>query len=203
MLYTNEDVSSAREVLGALWPLLRPGLWHSTAAGRYHSILKDGEIRPDGGQGGNVYKGSYAVHMEAVSLFDFESASEDEALGTYKKWCDFLWRRDNGPLTVWIGLKRDLLPGRLMLPTEIREGAVRASKNWYPRVEACHLGPVPADAFDRVLAVSTTTPLTFELLAIGEAALPRLDELAEEWRKPPDEEDLIVERLRAARTRSE
>jgi hypothetical protein len=99
-------------------------------------------------------------------------------------------------------LNRDLLPGRMILAKEAGEVALAASKKWYPRVEACHIGPVPAGAFDRVFAVRTTHPCAFETLAIGEAALPRLDQLAEEWRKSPGEDDLIIERLRAARSRA-
>jgi hypothetical protein len=76
MLYTDEDVRSARETLGTLWPLLRPGLWHSTPPARYKSSLEDGQIRPDGGHDGNVYEGSFAASVNAVSLFDFETASE-------------------------------------------------------------------------------------------------------------------------------
>ena len=62
-----EAVASARQTLGDLWPLLKPGLWHSTPWERYCEILANGEIRPDGGQNGNVYSGSYAASIEAVS----------------------------------------------------------------------------------------------------------------------------------------
>ena len=177
MFYSVEDVASARQTLGTLWPLLRPGLWHSTPPTRYRPILDRGEIRPDGGQGGNVYTGSLAVSMGAVSLFDFESASEEDALGTFGRWCTHLWRPDiDTRLTVWIGLNRDELPGRLILAKEGGERAMSEGKNWYPRVEACHIGAVPDSAFTAVLAVY---PCGSEELPRGSAALPRLDELAE------------------------
>jgi hypothetical protein len=97
LFYSREDLASARQALGDLWLLLRPGLWHSTPPTRYRAILDDGEIRPDGGQEGNVYKGSLAVSIGAVSLFDFESASEEDALGTFRKWCTHCGRPTSTP----------------------------------------------------------------------------------------------------------
>lgn len=190
MFYSDEDVASARADLGALWPLLRPGLWHSTPPTRYRAILDSGEIRPDGGQGGNVYKGSLAVSICAVSLFDFESASEEDALGTFRQWCTHLWSPDiDTRLTVWIRLKRDLLPGRLILATEVGELVTREEKNHYPRVEACHLGPVPANAFIDIIAVGCCG---FERLPIGPATLPRLVELAEQCPEDPNAQLLRI-----------
>jgi hypothetical protein len=76
-----------------------------------------------------------------------------------------LWPPDiNTRLTVWIRLKRDLLPGRLILAKEVGELSTREGKNYYPRVEACHLGPVPASVFTDTIAVS---PGGFERLPIG------------------------------------
>jgi hypothetical protein len=141
MFYSREDVAGARRALGDLWLLLRPGLWHSTPPTRYRAILDDGEIRPDGGQGGNVYKGSLAVSIGAVSLFDFESASEEDALGTFKKWCTHLWPPNiDTRLTVWIRVERDLLPGRLILAKQVGELATSKGKNHYPRVKLATLG---------------------------------------------------------------
>ncbi len=197
MLYSSEDVASARETLGNLWPMLRPGLWHMTVLARFRAILAAGEIKPDGGKQGNVYQGSFAKSVGAVSLFDFESASEEDALGTFQKWSAHLCAPYDR-LTIWIGLSRDrLLPGRLMLADKVGECAV--GKLWYPRIEACHLGPIPADAFAAVLAVSTAKPYQCEALPIGAAALRRLPELAEQW---PDPETPLLRRLRAARLRS-
>ena len=109
MHYSDEDVTSARQTLGNLWPELRRGLWHSTPAERYVAILNDGEIKTDGGQNGNVYGGSLAVSMKAVSLFDFENADEYYTLGTLgKKWSPHLLGFET-PVRVWIGLNRDQL----------------------------------------------------------------------------------------------
>ncbi len=197
MHYYPEVLRDARRALGRLWPSLRPGLWHSTPAGRYGAILADGEIRPDGGPNGNVYRGSYAASIEAVSLFDFENCSEDDALGTYRNWVSHL-RVQETPVTVWIGLNRDQLPGRLILADEGYNLAL-GNGNWYPRVEACHVGLVPACAFAGVLAVSTAKPHQFETLVSGAAALPRLRELAEQW---PNPEDPTVRILRAGRAQN-
>ncbi len=193
MQYSDEDVASARRTLGNLWPLLRPGLWHSTPAERYGAIITAREIRPDGGQNGNVYRGSLAVSMKAVSLFDFKNADEDYTLGTLgRKWSTHRQGFET-PVRVWIGLNRDRLPGRLILADEVGELARNKKMNLYPRVEACHVGPIPARAFATVLAVSTADPGQFETLANGAAALPRLDELAEQWPNPEPE---IVQILR-------
>jgi hypothetical protein len=198
MFYSGEDVASARQELADLWPLLRPGLWHSTPPTCYRAILDDGAIRPNGGQCGNRYKGSLAVSIGAISLFDFERASEEDALGTFRKWCTHLWPPDiDTRLTVWIRLKRDLLPGRLILAKEVGELATREGKLYCPRVEACHMGPIPTDAFIDALAVS---PYGSERLPIGPAALPRLDELIEQCPEDPDAP--VVRVLNAARERA-
>ena len=197
MFYYPEDLRDARRALGRLWPLLRPGLWHSTRPARFCAILGDGEIRPDGGPDGNVYRGSYAASIEAVSLFDFEKASEYDAFGTYNKWVSHLCVQETS-VTVWIGLHRDRLPGRLILAHEGYNLAL-GNGNWYPRVEACHVGLVPACAFAGVLAVSTAKPHQFETLVSGAAALPRLRELAEQWPNPESPE---MRRLRAGRDRN-
>ncbi len=182
MHYYPEVLRDAHRALGRLWPSLRPGLWHSTRPARFCAILADGEIRPDGGPNGNVYRGSYAASIEAVSLFNFEKAREDDALGTYRTWVSHLCVQET-PVTLWIGLHRDRLPGRPILAAEGYQLALGSGK-WYPRVEACHVGPVPACAFAGVLAVSTAKPHQFETLVSGAAALPRLRELAEQWPNP-------------------
>ncbi len=199
MLYYPEDVRDARRALGRLWPVLKPGLWHSTHPVRYRAILDGGEIRPDGGQNGNVHRGSYAVSIEAVSLFDVEKATEEDGLGIYTtSWSTHL-RSPDTPVTVWIGLNRDRLPSPLVPADEVRERATANKLNYYPRVEACHVGPIPVDAFADVLAVSTAKPYQFETLSIGAAALPRLRELAKQWPNPDSSEVLI---LRAGRDRN-
>jgi hypothetical protein len=195
MFYSAEDVASARQALGSLWPLLRPSLWHSTPPGRYRAILDDGEIGPDEGQGGNVYNGSLAVSIGAVSLFDFESASEEDALGTFNNWSRHLWPPDTR-LSVWIKLNRHRLRRRLIPAKEVGELAMREGKKYYPRVEACHVGPIPTTAFAEALAVS---PYGFEWLPIGQAAVPRLDELVEECPEGPEAK--LVRKLHAARDR--
>ncbi len=182
-----EAVASARQILGDLWPLLKPGLWHSTPWERYCEILDAGEINPAGGQKGNVYKGSFARSVNAVSLFDFENSSEIHALRNHRTWVTHLPQRDTA-VTVCIGLNRDLLPGRQILAPEVEHEveklAMERKRNHYPRVEACHVGPIPTCAFTTVLAVSATHPYQFETLVGGPKALPRLRELAERWGLP-------------------
>ena len=197
MLYSSEDVASARERLGNLWPMLRPGLWHRTVPAHFSAILDAGEIKADGGKQGNVYQGSFAKSVGAVSLFDYESASEEDALGTFQKWSAHRCAPEVR-LTVWIGLSRNRLPGSLILADDVGKLAPGRG-NFYPRIEACHVGPIPADAFASVLAVSTAKPHEFEALAIGTAALPRLRELDKQW---PDPLTPVVRRLREARDRN-
>ncbi len=198
MLYYPENVTSARQTLGNLWPLLKPGLWHSTPAERYGAILNNGKINPDGDQGGNIYSGSFVLSINAVSLFDFEKAKEDDALGTLNsKWSSHLKRTDTR-VNVWIGLNRNRLPGRLILADEGAKLACGIGL-WYPRVEACHVGPVPTYAFTTMLAVSTADPRQFEPLVRGTEGLPRLRELTAKW---PDPVSDTVRTLWAGRDRN-
>ncbi len=195
MIYSTENVESNRQDLGCLWPLLKPGLWHSTTSERFCAILSGGEIRPDNSEGGSDYRGSLALSINAVSLFDFENASEIHALGNHGKWITHLRRHDTA-VTVWIGLNRGRLPGRLILTDEGGERATANKLNYYPRVEACHVGPIPTCAFADVLAVSTANPYQFETLGSGETGLRRLSELVEQWASPEPSEVGI---LRAGR----
>ena len=100
--------------------------------------IDDGEISPDGGPHGNVYWGSFAASIGAVSLFNFASASENDALGTLQKWSVHL-RAPDARLTVWIGLCRDRLPGHLTLADEVGKRAVgkRLQVNRRQAMSAC------------------------------------------------------------------
>lgn len=73
---------------------------------------------------------------------------------------------------------------------------MRKQANWYPRVEACHIGSVPARAFTETFAIR---PGWVKKLPSGPAGLPRLEELVEQRPEHPEAE--LVRRMRAARDR--
>jgi hypothetical protein len=89
----------------SLWSLLRGRgyFWHRTSSAVLGSILRDGEIVQNTGQFLPTYpqsEGSYARYIGAVSLFDFDTASEAE-FETHRH--DY-WHGD-----VFIRIRRDAL----------------------------------------------------------------------------------------------
>jgi hypothetical protein len=131
----------------SLWSLLRGHgyLWHRTSLAALSGILTDQEIIPNTGQFPTTTGQSevgYARRMGGVSLFDFDTASEQDFLDHRYDYCrgDVLIRIRRAALDS----AKLLSPSRLRtLPDEIRVGGI-----YVPYIEALHIGPIPETAFD-------------------------------------------------------
>lgn len=99
-----------------IWSALRGHrfLWHQTPLKQLEAILCDGAIRPNTGEFPPNYsqsKSSYAWHLGAVAIFDFDSWAEDEIKNA--EWKDVLFGR-SGP-GVLICIAADALHERKLL----------------------------------------------------------------------------------------
>jgi hypothetical protein len=132
-----------------LWRELRNGLlWHRTSATDYRQIRAEGFIKPNDGRV-NRWGGPYACQqLGGVSLFDFSSQPEDLIFGEVHKWRPFLGNA--GPVTVFLGLEKGRLPGKLSPYPENKEGT---TGNVIPWVEVCHCGAIPISAATSYLLV--------------------------------------------------
>jgi hypothetical protein len=134
----------------SLWSILRGHgyLWHRTSLAALRSILSDHEITRNTGQFPSTFRqsdNSHGRHMGAVSLFDFDTASDAE-FETHR--IDY-WHGD-----VFIRIRREALdPTKLLshswfnaLPDETRHGRI-----YVPYLETLHVGPIPETAFDGLI----------------------------------------------------
>ncbi len=126
----------------ALWSELPNGLlWHRTSTNGYRQIRNEGFIKPNDGRV-NRWGSQYACQqLGGVSLFDFTTEPEDKVLGEAIKWQQFLG--DVGQVTVFLGIQRNGLPGRLIRYPENKHGTTGAVIPW---VEVCYCGTIPISA---------------------------------------------------------
>jgi hypothetical protein len=166
----------------SLWGLLRGQghLWHRTSVAALDGILRDQEITPNTRQFETTTsqsEASYARRMFAISLFDFDTAS-DEDFETHQY--DY-WRGD-----VFIRIRRDALdPAKLrraediwaeeMLPDEDKHKLVRI-----PYLEVLHIGPVQDDVFDGLILLSPNGDFWHETTSDA-AGLRELSAMAARW----------------------
>lgn len=147
-----------------LWGILRSHgyVWHRTTLPSFEAIMRDEQIVPNSGQFPEVFgqsRVSYAWHLNAVSLFDFDTSDEAYIFEHEFKWGSVLTKRF--PAGVLIGMRRDALdPGRLLLPADILANdarldvlpeKIRRGRMVIPAVEALHIGPIPVRTFSRFL----------------------------------------------------
>jgi hypothetical protein len=148
-------VSEENEIHGGhlLFQTLRNGmLWHCTSPQEFFQMQDDGYMKPNRektGKYGN--QRSACQELDAVSLFDFTTRSEDQVLGTADRWQQFLGCAK--PLTILIGLSPEKVPGKLIYYPENRDRTSQKSSGPIPWVEVCHCGPIPTSGFASYLLV--------------------------------------------------
>ncbi|MFN0242053.1 MAG: hypothetical protein ACKVWV_04105 [Planctomycetota bacterium] len=176
--------------LGAVWPELRSGIWHTTSVRALQSIRSDGFIHtnadrryefawPDSDR-------SYGRMNGMVCLFDFASASEDECFTDCVKWIGFFSRHD--PITVAIELSRAALSANLVASSAATVEDPDCQHMWIPYVEAWHRGPIPTSAIRRYGFHWFTTPSREWHWADArdpelDEVLPRMIEICEDWER--------------------
>jgi len=170
---------------GPLWARLRGEghLWHRTSLAAVDAILRDGEIVPNLGQFPNTFgqsSVSYGRHLRAVSIFDFDTENEADALTHV---CDF-------PLVgVLICIRRAALDRtKLLLPSQIARGEhpidtlpdrIKGARMFVPAVEALYLGPIPTSAFGGYILAGDGS--RWHELEANEDVVPALSAIHAEW----------------------
>lgn len=184
MAMNPDELEGLRERIGPVWDQLKHGLWHCTSVDRMAGVLEAGAIRPDGGKAGPHYRGGYCRQIGAVSLFDFDSAREADALRRYSNWAPFL-RGHGAPISVWINLDREELRAGFIPIADLwarytASLGTREPANISPYVEAGHLGPIPVSAFRFLLTVCRTDREPVSVDVNGET-MDQLRAIEDEW----------------------
>jgi hypothetical protein len=133
-----------------LWSALRGHgyLWHRTSLTALRSILSDHEITPNTGQFPSTFRQSGNSHgrsMHAVSLFDFDTASERDVLDHRYDYCSG---------DVFIRIRREALDSTKLLSHSCFNAlpdATRHERVYVPYLETLHIGPIPETAFDGLI----------------------------------------------------
>ena len=164
---------------------LRQGLWHCTSPSEYRQILRDGSIKPNDGRVKHWRGHPYACQqLGAVSLFDFQTPTEQEVLETADLWgpfiCNFAHRT-----TVVVGLsRRELEPKLLPYP----ENKVHTTGNVIPYVETCHCGPIPITVITKCLLICSVDCTRFYVEnALADPRLGLVEREFESATSPHDE----------------
>jgi hypothetical protein len=176
----------------SVWGLLRGHgcLWHRTSLAALDGILRDHEITPNTGQfeaTTTQSKASYARHMRAVSLFDFDTASAAD-FETHRT--DY-WRGD-----VFVRIRRDALASTKLrraedISTEPHLHTLSDEDKHklvlIPYLEVLHIGPVPESAFDGFILISPSADFWHETTSDA-AGLKELLEIAGKWNAAAERE---------------
>jgi hypothetical protein len=131
-----------------LWDVLRGHsyIWHRTSLLSLAAIIGDGAIVPNTGQLTPAFPqsvGSYSRHCAGVSIFDFDTSSEESIREFEDAWESVLIKDQS----VLICVRRDSLRrDKLVLPTEIKWNAENVL-TVIPKVEAIYCGSIPVSSF--------------------------------------------------------
>lgn len=204
-MFTQSDlghIERGRRDYGVVLSLLRGAgsLWHRTSTESLRAILASGHIYPNKGRFPMTYPQSrlcYGRAINAVCLFDFNSASEDEIFWQSIKWGPFV--TDQKPATVWIEIPRSRLDSsRLSSALDFRggnllyvpvpageEGLFSGGKyvpTFIPYIEAWHRGPIAVSAFSRYLVFGEPENATeHRSVATGPNAIEEIAAIGAEW----------------------
>jgi hypothetical protein len=161
--------------------------WHRTPLQSLEAILCHGAIVPNIGQfdcNSTQSESSYGRHMKAVSIFDFDSASEDAVL---HQACGNLFVPGLDAI-VLIGIEREELDhAKLQLPHEVSNGLWKlrlsgqaSGLTHVPEIEALYVGELPSAAFSYYYLVSQSG--RFFKVPSEANAITSLNEKYAEWR---------------------
>jgi hypothetical protein len=173
----------------SLWGLLRGQghLWHRTSVAALDGILRDHEITPNKGQFEITTpqsKASYACRVSAVSLFDFDTASdEDFETHQYDYWCG----------NVFIRIRRDALdPTKLRRAEDIWAEEMLSDEDKHklvciPCLEVLHIGAVQDNLFDGLILLSPNGDFWHETTS-DTAGLTEISAMAATWNAQAERE---------------
>ena len=130
------QVQRAKSWWNPVYGLLSGGLWHATSPEGFRGIRADGWI--DGKKGcasWDTPEKNYGQKRGFNSLFDFESATEEECIIEWDNVCSILYQR---PINVLLQFNRDLMKEKLiansvaLLDLDQHDRFIRFVEAWYP-----------------------------------------------------------------------
>lgn len=132
-----------------LFPLLRSGILHRTGIQGYRGIQREGHIIANQGQYPYSYPQSrtYFAHSKGyISLFDFESAEEEDCISIHHTWGHFFC--DHKPVTIVLRLDREALKPDLIPNSAAPRLGCDGYKGYIPYVEVWFPKPIPVSAVE-------------------------------------------------------
>ena len=167
-----------RSGLCRLLPVVRRGLYHLTSICGLKGIRHKSYILPNNGEFPDTYTQSaksFGRRYGYVSLFDFETPTEEQILAEYHKWEGFFYRHK--PVTVLIGLDRRKLEPKL-LPNETAKQTVGYGIPWMPHIEVWYPEPLPFSWATSCILVYPTEPLQYKVFELESTSKTKaLDEV--------------------------
>lgn len=179
--------------LGKLHDRLYDGLWHVTHPCRVPDIVQAGAllVEPDidnserwkTGRGPDYYP--FVRHLGGVSLFDFQGFDATRYSETHpmSSWQTFVSHMRDWGGAVWIEIDRDALADNLVSADDLvalwdRDG--NRQHTIMPRIEAAHIGDLPASAFCSAFLTWArgTQVREFDILNFDQS---HFDEFLREW----------------------
>ena len=193
--YQIERIEEARPRIEPLVNLLRrpDTYWHRTSLIGLKGIFRTGHIEPNDGRFPHTYGQSrlcMARHLQAVSLFDFNTRPVDEILLRSDRWVQFF--SDCGPATFVIELESSALESNLVVAPGVltHEEMLRYKSDglpyvpmYLPAVEAWYREAIPVSAFRRYLAFRRHTDFESQQFDV-DIDLAELAALNAAWERP-------------------
>lgn len=170
--------------------LMAGRIWHATDHRRLQEILVCG-LLPTASQ-----RKAWAGRCRAwggVSVFDFRGMDYrrlSQITEANPDWTGWLGENGGSRCVAWIELREGSVAERVTPPKEFWERHLSAQaeevkKNPIAHVEACHSGPVPAEAFGEVLLLNSHDSKLYKRMPSAAAALDALPDFLElcpdEW----------------------
>lgn len=179
-----------------LWAILKGGLWHATARKGLAGIASAGRIEA---AVGSRYIGAFSRAVGGISLFDFGKSAVDN-WGQFHNWSGWFGHQQQARVAVWIELDRRKIFKRLLDAKQANDSwKTDMARTFIPGVEACHIGPIDADAFKQVLLIDQHDRCLFRSHPyISDRIVNDVDAFEREL-PPAPPEHLLVAALRSRR----
>lgn len=164
-------ISLQNSGLDCLFLVLRQGIYHLTGVRGYRGIRQDGLIKSNDGSFPNTYPQSvngYGRRRGYVSLFDFESPTEEQCLLQHWKWEGFFTKHK--PATILLGFDRGQLEPKLVSYERATE-EVGFAEMKIPHIETWCIEPIPFSYATSLVLVNPVNPKDFRVFGSNDAGL--------------------------------
>ena len=146
---------------------LQNGLWHTTNRERYakiialKAILPNPPDMPDSERWGSSDNPPFVRSLGGISLFEFNNFDPERYATTHpaSSWQHFIPYKRSWGISVWIEIDRSQIEKEFLNAEVVADKwNINCKGNLMPRIEAACLGPIPLQAFQRVLTFGEKQP---------------------------------------------